>query len=211
MEFLSRLLSSLLLIIALPAYAYIPDQLDMGYSSLSETKKYLIRNGVTIPYNTQFVRRVVVGKAKIMPNGAIINIPHGPDLVPSLHDLRNDPKLQHKDKEVLLKDLNFDFEDQSSYLPAFLLIHALDVYSTYKGLKYDCVSERNPLVGRYPSLAELLLFKTGIIIGLEALYGEYENDWKVFQITSAFTTGIVVHNNFDIIRDARNNPRCKRR
>ena len=191
MAFLSRLLSSLLLLIALPAYAYVPDQLDIGYSNLSDTQKFLIRNGQTVPYNKEFVQRVVVGKVRIGKNGALINMPKQELAYPTL-------------------DLNFDFEEKSTYIPMFLLIHALDVYSTYKGLKYDCISERNPLVGEYPSLAKLLLFKTGIIMGLEAMYGAHENEWKVFQITSAYSTGIVVHNNFEIIEDAKRNG-CKKR
>ena len=191
MAFLSRLLSSLLLIIALPAYAYIPDQLDIGYSNLSDTQKFLIRNGQTIPYNKEFIQRVVVGKVRIGKNGALINMPKQDLAYPTL-------------------DLNFDFEEKSSYIPMFLLIHALDVYTTYKGLKYDCIKEANPLVGERPSLAKLLLFKTGIIMGLEAVYGQHPNEWTVFQITSAYSTGIVVQNNFEIIEDAKRNG-CKKR
>lgn len=191
MEFLSRLLSSLLLIIALPAYAYIPDQLDIGYSNLSDTQKFLIRNGQTIPYNKEFIQRVVVGKVRIGKNGALINMPKQELAYPTL-------------------DLNFDFEEKSSYIPMFLLIHALDVYSTYRGLKYDCIKEANPLVGERPSLAKLLLFKTGIIMGLEAVYGQHPNEWTVFQLTSAYSTGIVVQNNFEIIKDAKRNG-CKKR
>lgn len=204
MGFLSRLLSSLLLLTALPAYAYIPDQLDTGYLNLNETQRFLIRNGHVVPYNKQFVRRVVVGKAKIMPNGAIINLPHGPDMVPTYHDLKNDPKWQLK------KSLKFT-EQRSTYDPKFLFIHALDVYSTYKGLKYDCVSEGNPLVGPYPSLAELVVFKVGAIALLEAMYGGHPYEWQTFQTVSAYTTGVVVVNNFKVISKARNSNRCGRR
>ena len=192
MAFLSRLLSSLLLLIALPAYAYVPDQLDIGYSNLSDTQKFLIRNGQTIPYNKKFIQRVVVGKVRIGKNGALINMPKQELAYPTL-------------------DLNFDFEEKSSYIPMFLLIHALDVYSTYRGLKYDCIKEANPLVGERPSLAKLLLFKTGIIMGLEAVYGQHPNEWTVFQITSAYSTGVVVINNFQLTKEAKGNPRCKKR
>ena len=192
MVFLSRLLSSLLLLIALPAYAYVPDQLDIGYSNLSDTQKFLIRNGQTIPYNKEFIQRVVVGKVRIGKNGALINMPKQDLAYPTL-------------------DLNFDFEEKSSYIPMFLLIHALDVYSTYRGLKYDCIKEANPLVGERPSLAKLLLFKTGIIMGLEAVYGQHPNEWTVFQITSAYSTGVVVINNFQLTKEAKGNPRCKKR
>ena len=93
MAFLSRLLSSLLLLIALPAYAYVPDQLDIGYSNLSDTQKFLIRNGQTIPYNKEFIQRVVVGKVRIGKNGALINMPKQDLAYPTL-------------------DLNFDFEEK---------------------------------------------------------------------------------------------------
>ena len=193
MAFLSRLLSSLIIgLIALPAFAYIPDQLDIGYSNLSDTQKFLIRNGQTIPYNKEFIQRVVVGKVRIGKNGALINMPKQDLAYPTL-------------------DLNFDFEEKSSYIPMFLLIHALDVYTTYKGLKYDCIKEANPLVGERPSLAKLLLFKTGIIMGLEAVYGQHPNEWTVFQITSAYSTGVVVINNFQLTKEAKGNPRCKKR
>ena len=181
MEFLSRLLSSLIIgLIALPAFAYIPDALDLSYQNLSETQKYLIRNGQTIPYNKTFVKRVVVGKARIMPNGAIINIPHGTEFVPSFHDLKYNKKWQ-------IKELKFN-ENSSSYETNFLLIHALDVYSTYKGLKYSCISEANPLVGKHPSLAELILFKVVMIAGLESVYGDFPVEW------SLVSKNIIIHN-----------------
>ena len=210
MGFLSRLLSSLLLLIALPTYAYVPDQLDAGYLNLNQTQKFLIRNGHVVPYNKQFVRRVVVGKAKIRPNGAIINLPHGPDMVPSYHDLKHNPVWQHKEKEALWKDLKF-IEEHNKYDAKFLLVHAVDIYSTYKGLKYSCVSEANPIVGEHPSLAKLKLFKVGIISLLEAMYGGHPYEWQAFQTVSSYTTGVVVVNNFKVIREARNNPRCIKR
>ena len=36
-------------------------------------------------------------------------------------------------------------------------------------------------------------------------------EWDAFQTVSAMTTGIVVQNNFQVISDARDNPRCKKR
>jgi hypothetical protein len=210
MEFLSRLLSSLIIgLIALPAFAYIPDALDLSYNSLSETQKFLIRNGQTIPYNKTFVKRVVVGKAKIMPNGAIINIPHGPEFVPSFHDLKYNEKWQNKELKFI-KELKLN-ENSSSYQTNFLIIHALDVYSTYKGLKYSCISEANPLVGKYPSLAELILFKVIMIAGFEAVYDDFPVEWDFFQKTSSYMTGAVVINNYQITKEAKENPRCKKR
>ena len=205
--FLSRLLSSLLLLITLPAYAYIPDTLDYAVRNLSETQKFLIRNGQVVPYNKVFVRRVVVGKAKIMPNGAIINLPHGPDLVPSFHDLQHDPKWQVK-KKIDFSDLEFHETGLTTEEFNFYLIHALDVYSTVKGLKWDCIYEQNPLLPNNPSTAGLIAFKVGMLSLIKSIYGE-DPAWDTFMKTSTYATGRVVLSNFDITSEARKN--CNRR
>ena len=96
---LSQRLSSLLLgllLLAVPVSAFVPT--DPFISELSEARKELIRLGHTAPYNQLTVQRVVVGKARIMPNGAIINLPHGPEFVPTLNQLRYDPKWQVKEQ-----------------------------------------------------------------------------------------------------------------
>lgn len=205
--FLSRLLSSLLLLITLPAYAYIPDTLDYAVRNLSETQKFLIRNGQVVPYNKVFVRRVVVGKAKIMPNGAIINLPHGPDLVPSFHDLQHDPKWQVK-KKIDFSDLEFNETGLTTEEFNFYLIHALDVYSTVKGLKWDCIYEQNPLLPNNPSTAGLIAFKVGILSLLKSIYGD-DPAWDAFMKTSTYTTGTVVLRNFHLTSEARKD--CNRR
>lgn len=205
--FLSRLLSSLLLLITLPAYAYIPDTLDYAVRNLSETQKFLIRNGQVVPYNKVFVRRVVVGKAKIMPNGAIINLPHGPDLVPSFHDLQHDPKWQVK-KKIDFSDLEFHETGLTTEEFNFYLIHALDVYSTVKGLKWDCIYEQNPLLPNNPSTAGLIAFKVGMISLIKSIYGD-DPAWDAFIKTSTYATGTVVLNNFRITSEARKD--CNRR
>lgn len=205
--FLSRLLSSLLLLISLPAYAYIPDTLDYAVRNLSETQKFLIRNGQVVPYNKVFVRRVVVGKAKIMPNGAIINLPHGPDLVPSFHDLQHDPKWQVK-KKIDFSDLEFNETGLTTEEFNFYLIHALDVYSTVKGLKWDCIYEQNPLLPNNPSTAGLIAFKVGILSLLKSIYGD-DPAWDAFMKTSTYTTGTVVLRNFHLTSEARKD--CNRR
>jgi len=211
MEFLSRLLSSLIIgLIALPAYAYVPDELELGYIGLNNTQKFLIRNGMTVPYNKQVVKRVVVGKARIMPNGAIVNLPFGPDMLPSFDALQHDPKWQHKES-IDLSHLEFNQSRDFNYQSEFLFIHALDVFSTYKGLKYDCISEANPIVGKDPSLLKLILFKVTIISLLESIYGAYPREWDTFQTVSAYTTGVVVQNNFQVTKEAKRNPHCFKR
>lgn len=207
MAYLSRLLSSLLLLITLPTYAYIPDSLDYAVRNLSETQKFLIRNGQVVPYNKVFVKRVVVGKAKIMPNGAIINLPYGPDLVPSFHDLQHDPKWQVK-KNIDFSDLEFHETGLTTEEFNFYLIHALDVYSTVKGLKWDCIYEQNPLLPNNPSTESLILFKFATIGLLKSIYRD-DPAWDAFIKASTYATGTVVVSNFKITSDARKD--CNRR
>ena len=203
---LNKLLIGVLLL-ALPAEAYIPDTLDYAVRNLNETQKFLIRNGQVVPYNKVFVRRVVVGKAKIMPNGAIINLPHGPDLIPSFHDLQHDPKWQVK-KKIDFSDLEFHETGLTTEELNFYLIHALDVYSTVKGLKWDCIYEQNPLLPNNPSTAGLIAFKVGILSLLKSIYGD-DPAWDAFMKTSTYTTGTVVLRNFDLTSEARKD--CNRR
>ena len=100
---LLRLSSLFLLIIALPTFAYVPNYqiypVNVNPATVSKFKA-----GYTAPYNTEYVRRVVVGKAKIMPNGAIINLPYGPDMVPSFQSIYKtiqNGKLKNKLKLII--------------------------------------------------------------------------------------------------------------
>ena len=189
MGYLSRLLSSLLIcFLANPTHAnYEP---VIYYHT--DAQIALFMKGYHSPYKPEYVRKVV-GKVRIGKNGALINLPDPAVAYPKLN-------------------LDFDFEEDNwNYQTNFIIVHALDLYSTYKGLKYDCISEANPLVGKHPSLGELIFFKVGIITLLEGIYGDYPTEWEAFQTVSAMTTGIVVQNNFDVISDARDNPRCNKK
>ena len=44
-------------------------------------------------------------------------------------------------------------------MTTFWVLQALDIYSTYKGMKYDCLKESNPLLPAVPELEELVLHK----------------------------------------------------
>ena len=85
---------------------------------------------------------------------------------------------------------------------SFYLIQTLDVYSTYRGLKYPCVYEANPVLSESPSVAELVLFKVILIRLLKGLYDD--ETWEVFQKTSNYATGLAVLNNFQVMSDAKN-------
>ena len=54
-----------------------------------------------------------------------------------------------------------------AYWITFTALQILDVHSTHQGLKYDCVYEGNPLVGKRPHLDRLILHK---VVFLSPLY-----------------------------------------
>jgi len=209
MEFLSRLLSKLivgLFLLAVPVEAYVPK--DPFISELSEPRKRLIALGHHAPYSQETIQRVVVGKAQIMPNGAIINLPHGPEFVPTLNQLRYDPKWQVKEQPNYAIDHWTEKEKQIiDYI--FWTSQILDVYSTYRGLKYDCIYEANPLLGKKPEVSEMIGLKLSIIGGLGYLAKRDENFWYGWKFGAGITTSMVTANNFRLLRKAQRE--CKRR
>ena len=45
----------------------------------------------------------------------------------------------------------------------FVSLQLADIYSTYKGLQYDCVKELNPVLGESPSVTRMFVTKTIIL------------------------------------------------
>ena len=147
-----------------------------GTVNASETQHFFFKHGYTAPYNQEYVDEVLY----------------------ELEDVTSKP---------LSLELTFR-EDTRLVTPtrfSFYLIQSLDVYSTYRGLKYSCVYEKNPLVlgGSEPSAAELILFKAVVIGVMKSIYGQNPDEWQFFQTAANYTTGYAVVNNFNIIRDAK--------
>ena len=81
-------------------------------------------------------------------------------------------------------------------LYTFAALQILDIYTTYRGLKYDCVYEMNPILGESPSLQTMTAFK------LFALYPAIERDLqrevldrKTMRQVNAMMTVVIANNN----------------
>tara|TARA_B100000614_G_C14159475_1_gene332094 strand:+ start:127 stop:405 length:279 start_codon:yes stop_codon:yes gene_type:complete len=46
----------------------------------------------------------------------------------------------------------------------FATLQLLDIYTTYRGLKYNCVREMNPILGESPSIMKMSAVKTLVLI-----------------------------------------------
>ena len=91
----------------------------------------------------------------------------------------------------------------------FTALQVADVYTTYRGLKYDCVSELNPLVGERPSVAQMTFVKVATLIpAIQIDYNRGLLTQKSVRSVSSFM-GIVVANNYDVLKRA--NKYCEKR
>lgn len=93
-------------------------------------------------------------------------------------------------------------------MAAFWLLQMADVYTTYDGMKYDCVYEANPLLPSVPHLDRLLIHKVIFLSPLQTLKEEdlltYDNMFFPM-LFSAY----VVYNNLKVGDSAKK--RCGRR
>lgn len=199
MAYLSRLLSSLIIALISFSAQASPDQLDIGYWGLKENQKFLIRKGFSAPYNEAFTNRVIAGEQKII----------WPDLYRSVYYVPHNPSEQFGNS-VDLGNLEFNGRTLTQQEINFYFIHALDVYSTIRGLRWECIREQNPLLPGQPKPLELIVFKVGVISLIKAIYRD-DPLWNEFMTASTYTTGTVVLRNFAYTEDAIQDQSCNKR
>ena len=84
----------------------------------------------------------------------------------------------------------------------FTALQVADVYTTYRGLKYNCVKEINPLVGERPSIGQMVFLKFATLTpAVQIDYNRGMLTRKVIRNSSSFI-GVVVLNNYDVLRRA---------
>ena len=91
----------------------------------------------------------------------------------------------------------------------FGTLQLADIYTTYRGLKWDCVRELNPIAGERPSVQKMFAIKTVV------LTPAIEYDLKREALTPQtmdeinFLMSLVVGNNYNVWRSAEK--RCSKR
>ena len=114
----------------------------------------------------------------------------------------------HEEKSRIFKNIRWEEEASSAQWYAFYTLQALDVYSTYRGLKYDCVEEANPLLGERPGVLHMVTHKTVFLSPIWAL--QHEGVWTKQDLTWVNTAGtLVLYNNYKVWDRA--HKRCIRR
>ena len=113
-----------------------------------------------------------------------------------------------QEEDRIFKNLEWHEEATTGQYTFFWTLQVLDVYSTYRGLKYDCVREINPILGPDPSVAQMVTHKTIFLNPFYMLPGEgvitrYDMEWINVMMST------VVYNNYRVWDRA--HQRCTRK
>ena len=87
----------------------------------------------------------------------------------------------------------------------FTTLQLLDVYTTDRGMKYNCIKELNPLLPEVPEIYEIVALKTIILVPT------YTTIHRAVAITDAdlffpnLLTASVVINNYNVLKSAKRN------
>ena len=99
--------------------------------------------------------------------------------------------------KVNLNQLQFTLSEPPSnrQWTIFVSLQLLDIYTTYRGLQYDCVVEMNPVLGESPSVSKMFFTKAALLA--PALNYDLKNEnlsQEVFNELNSFMTLVVVNN-----------------
>ena len=113
-----------------------------------------------------------------------------------------------EERDRIFKDLDWNQTATKRQWVFFYTIQALDVYSTHRGLKYDCIKEGNPLLGDRPTVPHMITHKTIFLSPYWLLQNEGIFTRKDIAIVNGIGTA-VVYNNFRLLEKAKT--RCTKR
>lgn len=86
----------------------------------------------------------------------------------------------------------------------FVTLQLLDVYTTTRGIKYDCVRELNPLLPKKPTIEQMVFLKASIIIPTYTTVHNAVTITDLDLMAPIILTGAVVINNFNVEKNAKN-------
>ena len=114
----------------------------------------------------------------------------------------------YEEESRIFKDLEWQEGTREYQWFLFYSLQALDVYSTHRGLKYDCIREGNPLLGERPTVPHMITHKTVFLAPIWMLQNEGVYTRREINIYNSMA-GVVVYNNFRLLEKAKT--RCTKR
>ena len=143
---------------------------------------------------------IVVSPAYI-PKSKVLDLNYNPPLDPYFCD--NNPELCKKIETSNVPIFDMTPRATNGQWIAFWTFQLLDVYSTSRALKYDCIEEVNPLFTENPSDARLVLTKSFLLLpGL--LYNDYWTEVTKEELDGTNMLYLaIVGNNFRLLNQAK--------
>lgn len=87
----------------------------------------------------------------------------------------------------------------------FITLQLADIYTTYRGLQYDCVKELNPILGESPSITKMFVTKTAVLTpAIKYDMGRGSLTPKSVDEMNMLMT-LVVANNYDVYQRSKKN------
>ena len=130
------------------------------------------------------------------------------DIPWDFEQMKRDAQLIENSHQPIFEDLEWENNATDAQYALFWGIQVLDVYSTYRGLKFPCVKEANPLLGENPGIARMVTHKTIFLQPIWALQSKglfTKQDLKVYNTMGT----IVLYNNYTVLKRAEQ--RCPKR
>ena len=87
----------------------------------------------------------------------------------------------------------------------FLTFQLADIYTTYRGLKYNCVREMNPIAGERPSVPEMFLLKAVILSPAIKAELQEKNLDNYTMDNINLVMSVVIYNNYHVWHKAERN------
>ena len=164
-------------------------------------KNILLLLCITIPLSAM-AEEFVISPA-YLPEGKILNLKYNPPLDPYFCDKNYELCKKLNQNDIPIFDLEPGTTGEQWFL--FWTFQILDIYSTSKALKYDCIKEVNPLFTESPNTSRIIFTKSFLLIpGL--VYDDY---WKAVTPNELDDTNMfyaaVVGNNFRLLHKAKQN------
>jgi len=113
-----------------------------------------------------------------------------------------------EERDRIFKDLEWNEQTTDIQWYLFYGLQTADVYSTYRGLKYTCIKEGNPLLGDRPTVPHMITHKTVFLAPIWILQNEGIYTKRELNIYNTMA-GLVVYNNFRLLEKAK--ARCIKR
>ena len=113
-----------------------------------------------------------------------------------------------EERDRIFKDLDWHEETTDFQWFTFYTLQAADVYSTYRGLKYDCIKEGYPLLGDRPTVPHMITHKYVFLSPIWMLQNEGVYTKREINLYNSMA-GIVVYNNLRLLDEAKT--KCSKR